>query len=162
MEDWQIDSLDRKILAALLEDARTPYLEIARKTKVAHGTIHSRISKMQKSGIISGNRIEVDYKKLGYNVHAMIGIKVTQAGQHKDVEKALQKLPEVTEVHYTTGSYSLLIKVSMRGMSELHEFLADRLQAITGVHATETFVILNSPVNRLLDFNKLDRTNPPK
>jgi Lrp/AsnC family transcriptional regulator for asnA, asnC and gidA len=157
MPDYQIDSLDRKILAELLEDARKPYLDIARRLKVAHGTVNSRVRKMHQQGLISGTRIEVDHHKLGFQVRAIIGIKVTQAAQHKDVERSLAKFPEVIEAHYTTGAYSLLVKVVVRNMTELHHFLADRLQAIPGVHATETFVVLDSPIERLLDFNKIDR-----
>jgi Lrp/AsnC family transcriptional regulator for asnA, asnC and gidA len=130
MTDYQIDSLDRKILAELLEDARKPYLDIARRLKVAHGTVNSRVRKLHAQGIVNGTRIEVDRRKLGYLVQALIGIKVTQAGQHKDVERSLARFPEVIEAHYTTGVYSLLIKVVVKTMPDLHHFLADRLQGI--------------------------------
>jgi len=146
--DSQIDSLDRKILAELMKDARMPLLEISRKLKVAHGTVNARYARLKRSGIVSGARLEVDPAKLGFGLMVLVGVRVQLAHQHKDVVKALQRFPEVLEAHYTTGGYSLLVKVVARDIHDLHAFLAEKMQSIEGVHSTETFLVLDSPIQR--------------
>lgn len=70
----QLDKLDRDILNALLSNARTPYAELAKQFNVSAGTIHVRVEKMRQGGIILGTRIDVDPKKLGFDVCCFIGI----------------------------------------------------------------------------------------
>jgi Lrp/AsnC family transcriptional regulator for asnA, asnC and gidA len=150
-ENYQIDSLDRKILRMMRQDSRKPFLEIARELKVAGGTIHSRVGKMRESGVISGSRLLINHKALGYNVHAFIGVDVSRAGQFKQVLESLEKLPEVIEVHYTTGGYSLLVKAAVKMMEDRHILLSEKIQAIPDISSTETFIILNTPVDREIE-----------
>lgn len=146
--DVHLDSLDRKILAELMQDARIPLLEVSRKLKVAPGTVNARHSRLKRLGFILGARLEVDLAKLGFGLMVLVGIRVQLAHQHKDVARALELLPEVLEAHYTTGGYSLLVKVVARDIQDLHGFLAEKLQTITGIHSTETFLVLDSPIAR--------------
>ncbi|MCA2962233.1 MAG: Lrp/AsnC ligand binding domain-containing protein [Silvanigrellales bacterium] len=146
--DENIDSLDRKILAELMSDARIPLLEVARKLKVAPGTVNARHARLKRLGFIRGARLEVDLGKLGFGLMVLVGIRVQLAHQHKEVVRALERHPEVLEAHYTTGGYSLLVKVVARDIQDLHAFLADKLQSISGVHSTETFLVLDSPIAR--------------
>ncbi len=138
-------------MAKLRGDARRPLLEISKELKVAHGTINTRFRKMQASGLIRGARLEFDYLKLGFGLTALIGITVSQAGQHKSVIQHLHKMPEVLEAHYTTGQYSLLIKVLLKDIADLHGFLSEKLQTISGVHSTETFLVLDTPIERQVE-----------
>lgn len=147
-EFYQIDSLDKKILQKMREDSRKPFLEIARELKVAGGTIHSRVAKMKEAGIIEGSRLILNPKALGYNVHAFIGIDVSTAGRFREVIAGLEKLPEIIEIHYTTGGYSLLVKIAVKMIEDLHVLLSEKIQAIPDIHSTETFIILNTAVNR--------------
>lgn len=146
--DSHIDSLDLRILSELIKDARKPLLEISRALKVAHGTVNARLAKLKRAGVVRGAHLDVDFTKLGFTLTALIGIKVQQAGQHKDVIASLKKFPDVVEAHYTTGTYSLLIKVVARDIGGLHTFLSERLQTIPGIHSTETFMVLDSPIER--------------
>ncbi|STV18705.1 Regulatory protein AsnC [Klebsiella pneumoniae subsp. ozaenae] len=68
MENYQIDNLDRGILDALMANARTAYAELAKQFSVSPGTIHVRVEKMKQAGIITGARIDVSPKQLGYDV----------------------------------------------------------------------------------------------
>src|SRR5690606_5179562 len=133
------------------EDSRKPFLEIARDLKVAGGTIHSRVAKMKEFGIIEGSRLLINPKALGVHVHAFIGIDVSRAGRFRMVIERLEKLPEITEIHYTTGGYSLLVKASVRMIEDLHILLSEKIQSVPDIHSTETFIILNTAVNRELD-----------
>jgi len=151
---YEFDSLDRKILSRLREDARKPLLEISKELKVAHGTVNARFRKMQEAGVIRKARLEFDTKTLGFGLTAFIGITVSQAGLHKTVTQSLQKFSEALEVHYTTGQYSLLVKVLLRDIQELHVFLSQKLQTIPGVQSTETFVVLDTAIERPADVTR--------
>lgn len=152
-----MDALDRKLIHALIVDARCSFLDLAKRFKVSNATIHARYRKLRKSGVIEGHHARVNLKGLGFHLTAFIGIQVVQAGQHELVVAAVQKLPEVLEVHYTTGRYSLLTKVIARDMTALYEFLTKKIQKIPSVASTETFMVLNSFIDREFDATKLTR-----
>jgi Lrp/AsnC family transcriptional regulator for asnA, asnC and gidA len=148
--DFEIDELDRKILERLRGDSRKPFLEIARELKVSGGTIHARVNRMKSHGIIKGSRIHIDYEKLGYSITAFIGIKLAKARGFKQIQTQLKAFPQIVEVHYTTGLYSLLIKVMVSSMKDLHILLSEELQSLEEIQSTETFVILNTYLDREL------------
>lgn len=149
-QEYEIDSLDVKILSALQEEARTPYLEIARKLIVSGGTIHQRVDKMKEAGIIKGSNISLDLQKLGYDVTVFLGIHLKSSKDLNLVIEELQALPEVVELFYTTGNFALLAKVVVKSMSEFHQFLVNKLQTIDGIQATESNISLSQPINREL------------
>jgi Lrp/AsnC family transcriptional regulator for asnA, asnC and gidA len=143
-----IDVLDLNILEYLQADSRRPYLEIARNLNVSGGTVHARINKMKELGIIRGSKIIIDYEKLGFSIFSFVGVKLAKAGSTNEVQAALKAIPEIVEIHYTTGSYSLLLKVVARSMADLYRLLSSSLQRIEDIQSTETFVVLNSPLVR--------------
>jgi Lrp/AsnC family transcriptional regulator for asnA, asnC and gidA len=145
---YQIDSLDRRLLALLRDDSRRPYLEIARELEVSGGTIHQRMAKLKEAGVVTGSRLTIDYERLGYQVSALVGIRLGRAGASGDIRERLLEISEIVELHYTTGTYSLLVKVVVRSMPELYAFLSGRLQAIDEIQSTETFVILDTAIQR--------------
>ncbi len=147
-ETYEIDALDRKILRALMKDARTPFSDLARDFHVAPGTIHQRVAKMTEAGVITGSHLEVDHQKLGIGVTALIGVHLKNA---RDVKMALENLrmfDEVVEAYYTTGTYALVIKVLARDITHYHRFLMDKLQAIKEIQSTESFICLDTPLKR--------------
>jgi len=146
----QIDSLDRKILSILTKDARTPFLEVARECNVSGAAIHQRVQRLIRLGVISGSQLILEPKKLGYHTCAYIGIFLENASLFKDVSEKLIKIPEITQCHYTTGQYSMFIKVYTRDNEHLKDILADEIQAINGISRTETFISLDVLVNRQL------------
>jgi Lrp/AsnC family transcriptional regulator for asnA, asnC and gidA len=146
--DGEIDSLDRKLIHALIVDARSSFLELAKDFKVSNATIHARYKKLVRLGVIEGNHMRVNLKALGFNLTAFIGIQVVQAGQHEDVVAAVRKMPQVVEVHYTTGRYSLMAKVISKDMDDLYQFLTRKIQKLPSIASTETFMVLNSFIDR--------------
>ena len=146
------DPLDKKILNSLLDDSRVAFSELGRKFRVAAGTIHLRVNKMREAGVLKGSKARVDYPKLGIDVFAYVGVSLTGASQLNLVLDKLNSIPEIVEAHYTTGSYSLLIKVAVPSMRDLHVLLMEQVQAIESIRSTETFIILNSPIERDLQF----------
>lgn len=147
-ENYQIDTVDRQILNYLLADARMPYLEIARKIIVSGGTIHQRIDRLKSLGIIEGSSINLSYKGLGYDVTVFLGIHLNSSRELGGVIEELAGLPEVIEAHYTTGNYALLIKVLTKNISDFHHFLANKIQSIGAIRATESFISLDQPVKK--------------
>lgn len=140
----KLDQTDIGILSCLLEDARRPFEDIARELIVSGGTVHVRVNKMREAGIITGSQIKINYPLLGYEVTAFIGINLRSASDYAKTRALLEKLPEVVEIHYTTGQYSLFIKVLTSSPRELHTFLTERLQSTQEIQSTETFISLDS------------------
>lgn len=145
---YPIDKVDREILSRLLEDSRRSYQDIARELIVSGGTIHVRTNKMKEAGVITGSRITVDFGRLGLEVTAFVGINLGTAKDYQSVLPKLKKLTEVTEVHYTTGQYSLFVKIVTKSTRDLHLFLIEKLQAIKEIQSTETLISLDNPIQR--------------
>ncbi len=146
---YQIDKLDRAILRRLQADSRTAFLEIARELGVSGGTIHARVNRMREEGIICGSRILLDYERLGFGVTAFVGITLVKASSCAQLLERFDGIPEIVEVHYTTGAYSLFIKVVVPTMQDLHLLLFERLQGESDeIQSTETFVVLSTSLHR--------------
>lgn len=152
MENYQIDNLDRGILDALMENARTAYAELAKQFGVSPGTIHVRVEKMKQAGIITGARIDVSPKQLGYDydVGCFIGIILKSAKDYPSALARLESLDEVTEAYYTTGHYSIFIKVMCKSIDALQHVLINKIQTIDEIQSTETLIVLQNPIMRTI------------
>ena len=147
-ENLKIDGIDKKILRFLMADARKPILEIARHIGISGAAIHQRLRKLEASGLIAGSKFIVNPKVLGYTTMAYIGIYLDKAMSNPLAVKELEKIPEVLECHYTTGNWSILIKVLCRDNEHLMHVLNRDIQQIEGVSRTETFISLNQQIDR--------------
>ena len=107
----KLDELDKAILKTLMEDARTPYAEMAKLFAVSPATIHVRIEKMKSASIIRRTEVIVDTKKLGYDVCCFIGINLNAARDYHSALEKLNALDEVVEAYYTTGAYNIFVKL---------------------------------------------------
>ena len=152
-KNQQLDSLDLQILNMLMKDSRIPYLEIARQCNVSGVTIHVRLKKIEEMGIIKGSKLIVDTSKLGFDICCFIGINLEKASYLTEVADKLAKIPEIVELYYTTGSYSIFLKVLCKNISYLQKLLADKLQTIKGVQSTHTTICLLDKINRNIDLN---------
>lgn len=143
-----IDGIDKKILRALMEDARTPVLEIARQVGISGAAIHQRLRKLEKSGLLTGSKFIVNPKVLGYTTMAYVGIYLDKAMSNPEAVKQLKNIPEVLECHYTTGHWSVFIKILAKDNEHLMYLLNKEIQSINGVSRTETFVSLQQQIDR--------------
>lgn len=148
----EIDNLDLQILSILVEDARTPYTEIAKKLFVSGGTIHVRLRKLEKLGVIHRQQLMVNYSKLGYDVTAFLGIFLEKSSMYESVCKELEQIGEMVGLHYTTGNYSMFAKIVCKDTNHLREVLTDKIQSIEGIQRTETLISLEENINRPLRF----------
>ena len=149
MEDaFHIDSLDKKIIKMITKNARIPYLEVARECNVSGAAIHQRIQKLIRMGVITGSKFTIEPKKIGYKTCAYMGIFLEQASLYNDVLQELKKIPEITQCHFTTGNYSVFIKIFAKDNEHLKSILSDKIQLISGIARTETFISLEEGFNR--------------
>ncbi len=151
-----IDSLDRKILALLMQNATMPYTDIAKQLYISGGTVHVRMKKLEQLGIVRGSHIEINYHKLGYDITAFLGIYLEKSSQYDMVSQELSKIPEIVDAHYTTGMYSIFAKLVCRDTKHLKDVLHDKIQMIQGVQRTETFISLQESISRALDITEED------
>lgn len=143
-----IDGIDKIILRQLMKDARKPILEIARKVGISGAAIHQRLRKLEKSGLLTGSKFIIDPKVLGYSTMAFIGVYLDRAANNARAVRQLEDIPEVIECHYTTGNWSILIKILCKNNEDLMNLLNKKIQAIDGVSRTETFISLDQQIDR--------------
>ena len=144
----KIDGIDKKILIELTSNSRTPILEISRKIGISGAAIHQRIRKLNDSGLISGQHLKLNPKVLGYSTLAFIGVYFDKAERNSAALKEMKKIPEILECHYTTGNWSVLIKVLCKNNEHLMVLLNKQIQSIEGVSRTETFISLDQQIDR--------------
>lgn len=144
----EIDHIDREILAILSEDAGQAYTEVAKKVKVSPGTVHVRMKKMMDLGIVKGSQLKIDHARLGYDITAFLGIYLDKSSFYDQAAKGLLEIPEIVNVHYTTGNYSMFAKIICRDTNHLREVLHDKIQKVAGIQRTETLISLEETINR--------------
>ncbi len=150
-ENFKVDNVDLKILEILMQDAKKPYTEVAKRAFVSGGTVHVRMSKMEEAGIVEKTTLKVNYAKLGYDITAFIGIFLQKSALYEQVMTRLKTIPEVTSIHYTTGNYSMFVKIHCKDTIHLKLVLHDKIQQIEGIERTETMISLEESLDRSLN-----------
>lgn len=145
----KIDKLDRKILEMISEDARVPFLEVARACNVSGAAIHQRIQKLTNLGILKGSKFMMDPEKIGYETCAYMGLNLKNPEDFDHVVEELQRIPEVTECHYTTGNFDMFIKIYAKNNHHLLTIIHDQLQPL-GLSSSETLISFHSAFERQL------------
>jgi len=148
--NFEIDSTDLKILEILMQDAKRPYTEVAKKVNVSQGTVHVRMNKMEDAGILDKTTLRINYAKLGFDITAFIGIYLEKSALYDMVLAKLRNIPEITSIHYTTGNYSMFVKIHCRDTNHLKEVLHDKMQQVAGIERTETMISLEESLDRSL------------
>jgi len=144
----QLDGIDKLILKRLMTDARSPVNSIAKEVGISGTAIHQRLKKLEKSKLIAGSQVLIDPKVLGYKTLAFIGIYLDQALRNQEAVRQLKKVPEVIECHYTTGNWSVLVKILCRDNEHLMQVLNTKVQTIEGISRTETYISLDQQIQR--------------
>ena len=143
-----IDKLDLQIINAMMNDAEISYADLGKKLFVSAGTIHVRIKKMGETGIITGTKMSINTKSLGYDCTAFVGIYLEKSSLYDTVAKELKKIPEIVRLNYITGNYSMFIEIICRDIAQFRRVLHDELQKIKGIERTETFISLQEGFSR--------------
>ena len=143
-----LDDTDKKIIHSLSQNARRSIMEIGRNIPISGAAVHQRIRKLEDAGVITGSRIEINTEALGYTTTAFIGIYLDKAAHNATAVSKLKNIPEITECYYTTGNWSVLIKIKCKDNQHLMELLSKQVQKIPGISRTETYICLNQQIDR--------------
>ncbi len=144
-----LDALDKKILRMIAEDARVPFLEVARACDVSGAAIHQRIQKLTRLGVLKGSQFIIDPEKIGYETCAYIGLNLRNPETFDKAVEELMNIPEVVECHYTTGDYDMFIKIYAQNNHHLLSIIHDSLQPL-GLARSETIITFGSAFERQL------------
>lgn len=132
--------LDARLLRTIAENPRAGVMELARQLEVARGTVQARLDKLRERGVVTGFGPDLDLHRLGYEVLAFITLEIAQ-GALESVVDHLATIPEVLEVHTTTGGGDLLCRVVAPNNADL-QALIGRMLASGGIERTTTQVAL--------------------
>lgn len=144
----KIDKLDRKILGILSQNARIPFKDVAAECGVSRAAIHQRVQHLIENGVIIGSGFHVNPKSLGYTTCTYVGLNLERGSMYRDVVERISTIPEVIECHFTTGSYTMLVKLFAKDNEQLMDLLNNKIQSIPGVVSTETLISLEQSIKR--------------
>ena len=146
MKKFALDEIDHQILDMLIDNARTPFTDIAKKSIVSAGTIHVRVKKMEDEGIIKGSTLTLDYEKMNYAFIAHIGVFLEKTSRTKEVIENLRKIANITVAYITAGKYNIFCKIRAKDTSHAKEIIF-KIDEIDGVARTETMISLEESIN---------------
>ena len=150
----KLDNLDKQILRMVSEDARVPFLEVARACNVSGAAIHQRIAKLTSMGVLQGSQFVINPEKIGYETCAYMGLNLKNPENFDRVLEELKKIPEVTECHYTTGNFDMFIKIYAKNNHHLLTMIHVRLQPL-GLSSSQTLISFHSAFERQLPVTSL-------
>ena len=144
----KIDKLDKQILETISSNARIPFKDVAAECGVSRAAIHQRVQRLIDMKVIVGSGYHVNPGSLGYSTCTFVGIKLERGSMYKQVCEAFAGIPEIVECHFTTGPYTMLIKLYARDNAHLMELLNDKIQVVPGVISTETLISLKQNIKK--------------
>lgn len=147
MSKVNLDQLDLNILETLADNARKPFLEIARENNVSGAAVHQRMTKLQKNGVVRGSQLLINPASVGYDTCAFMGFFLSDPSRFPMVVEELKKIPEVVECHFATGKYDMFIKLYAKNNDHLLSVIHERLQPL-GLARTETTISFKEVFHR--------------
>ena len=156
MAHHQLDSLDEQILNLIADNARIPFLEVARACNVSGAAIHQRIQKLTNLGNIKGSEFVLDPESIGYETCAYMGLYLKDPSEFDQVTEALRKIPEIVECHYTTGQYDMFIKIYAKNNYHLLSIIHDQLQKLP-LARSETIISFHEAIKRQMPIPDLTK-----
>ena len=140
-----LDDLDRRLIAALVDQPRAGVLTLARTLGVNRNTVQARLDKLVARGVITGFGPDVSLRAVGYDVLAFVTLEIAQ-GRTPDVVEHLRDIPEVVEAHMVTGVGDLLCRVVATSNEDLARVI-NRILEIHGINRTTTLLALSTPIS---------------
>ncbi len=130
-----LDETDIGILEILRKNARTPFLEIAKKLRISESTIRKRVKELEKNGVIKKYSTIVEPSKLGYGIVALVGIDV-RPEKFLEVARKLTDYDNVKFVATSTGDHMVMTEIWMENSNDLRNFIATKIEGMEGVTRT--------------------------
>ena len=137
-----MDDLDRRLVALLRDNARTPTAVLAKRLKVSRGTVQNRLDRLQAAGTLLGYTIRLGDSDDAGRVRAMTTVQI-EGGRMAAVVAALHAVPAIRAVHSTNGRWDLVAELDAPDLAEFSSAL-DAIRAVTGVVATESSLLLTT------------------
>ncbi len=144
----QLDEIDLNILDIISKNARIPFKDVAAEVGVSRAAVHQRVNRMIDLNVIVGSGYYIDPRKIDFKTCTYIGIFLEKGSLYSTVAEKLKLIPEIVECHYTTGQYAVFVKVYAKDNEHLRDILSDKIQKISGVASTETFISLDETFKR--------------
>lgn len=148
----KVDRLDRQILSIISKNARMPFKDVAEICGVSRAAIHQRVQRLMEMDVILGSGYHINPKILGYETCTYIGVKLERSAMYESVVPEFEKIPEIVEINFTTGPYTMMIKLYARNNEHLMELLNGKIQQVPGVTETETLISLRESLKREIPF----------
>ncbi len=146
MINIRLDEVDKQILDILIDNARTPYTDIAKSLIISPGTVHVRVKKMEDAGVIKGSSLVLNYDKLGYPFIAHVGVFVTNTKEISRVLKEINDIPFVTVSSIVSGSFNIFCKIRAIDSKHARELIF-QIENVEGVYRSETMITLEECLN---------------
>ncbi len=143
-----VDKIDKIILKGLIKNARISIMQLSKLAGISGAAVHQRLKKLENSNLITGSKISLNAKLLGFKTIAFVGVFLDKAMINTEAVKKLDEIPEILECHYTTGNWSIFLKILCRDNEHLMNILNKKIQTIKGVSRTETFISLNQQIDK--------------
>ncbi len=138
-----MDQLDRRLLAALADEGRATYAELARTVGLSSSAVHERVSKLEATAVIRGYRAVLNPQATGGDVTALVSIEAGETARDEDIAGAVLSMPEVESCYALAGDQSFLLLVRVGSVDQLQRIL-QRLRAVDGVARTRTTLVLDT------------------
>jgi Lrp/AsnC family leucine-responsive transcriptional regulator len=142
-----LDEIDRRIICELGQDGRVSFAELGRRINLSPPTVAERVQRLERNGVITGYRAELDPRALGYPLTAIVRVKPAP-GQLKRVPELAAELPQVGECHRITGEDCFFLKLHLRSIEELGELL-------------DRFLIYGETTTSIVNASPIPRRDPP-
>jgi Lrp/AsnC family leucine-responsive transcriptional regulator len=139
----KLDATDRKIIGELTSDGRVSLAELGRRVSLSSPAVAERVQRLERAGVITGYRAEIDPRALGYQLTAIVRVKPAP-GQLPRIPELAAEIEQVGECHRITGEDCFYLKLYLRSIDELSELL-DRFLAYG---ETTTSIVNASPIPR--------------
>ena len=146
---YHLDAIDKEIIYLLMDNAKTSLAHISSHVGISTTAVHQRIKKLEQAGVIENSISFLNPRKVGYKVTSYMGVYLDQPSHYNAIIKSLEQINEVVEAHYTTGNYTVFLKVLAKDNDHLMEILS-KIQKLKGVMRTETFISLEQSISRQL------------
>lgn len=142
-----LDPVDRAILAALRDDGRLSTAALAELVGVSRAGAYARLERLRADGVLTGASVQVDPTRVGLGITALIQLSCRQPAW-RVLRESLASMPEIEWGGLVTGEHDAVLLVRVPDVETLRDVLLERLQAIEGVHNTETVFVLEEVVHR--------------
>lgn len=143
-QDVQLDAVDRRLVQALRADGRASVNELAKQVNVSRATAYQRLGRLREAGVIRRFTIDVDHRKLGLPIAALVLVNVVQHSW-RDVAEQLRRLPGVEWMALSSGTFDYVLLVRAPNIEHLRDVILGDLQSIPEIRSSQTLVLLDEP-----------------